>query len=87
MGVMLSLDRHRPAKGRRPGQHVRHPGDQARARAAVPRYEAPARRRLLARLVRKVIVRRRRPEAGPGPSQEPSRPGGTGPHLGLPAAS
>ncbi|HEY2691742.1 MAG TPA: hypothetical protein VGJ50_25135, partial [Streptosporangiaceae bacterium] len=72
---MLSLDRHRPATGRRRGQHVRHPGGQARARAAAPRYDAPARGRLLARLARKVIVRRRRPEAGSGPSQEPSRPG------------
>ena len=49
MGVMLSLDRHRPDKGRRQGQHVRHPGDQARAQAAVRRYDAPARGRLLAR--------------------------------------
>jgi hypothetical protein len=87
MGVMLSLDRHRPAKSRRAGQHVRHQGDQARARVAAPQYDAPARGRLLARLARKVIVRRRRAEAAPGPSQEPGRPGGTGPHLGLPAAS
>lgn len=85
MGVMLSLDRHRPDKGRRQGQHVRHPGDQARTQAAVRRYDAPARGRLLARVARKVMVRRRRPEAGQGQPPEPNWPSGPNPHPGLPA--
>jgi hypothetical protein len=33
MGVMLSLGRQRPARGRRHGQHERHPVDRARAQA------------------------------------------------------
>lgn len=81
MGVMLSLDRRRPDKGRRQGHHVRHPGDQA----AVRRSDAPARGRLMARLARKVTLRRRRPGAGQGQPQEPTWPGGPDPHLGLPA--
>ena len=86
MGVMLSLDRRRPDKGRRQGHHVRHPGGQARAQATAQRSDAPARGRLLARVARKVMVRRRRPEAGQGQATEPNWPGGPNPHLGLPAA-
>ena len=88
MGVMLSLDRHRPAKGRRrQGQHVRHPDDRARARAAMRRSDAPASTRLLARLARKVVVRRSPPAVQRGQSKEPSWPGGPqAPHAGAPAA-
>jgi hypothetical protein len=87
MGVMLSLDRHRPDKGRRrQGQHARHPDDQARGRAlaAVRRADAPARGRLLARLARRVMVRRSPPAAEVRP-QEQTWPGGSRPHLGLSA--
>jgi len=54
MGVMLSLDRHGPAKGRRQGQHARNPDGQARVQvlAAMRRYDAPASARLLSRLTR-----------------------------------
>ncbi len=77
MGVMLSLDRHRPAKGRRrQGQHVRHPDGQARARAAMRRSDPPASTRLLARLARKVVVRRSPPGAERGQPEEPGWPGG-----------
>jgi hypothetical protein len=62
MGVMLSLDRERPAKGRRQGQHVRHRHDDERARplAAARRYYAPGsgRLRLLSRLARAVLARK-----------------------------
>jgi hypothetical protein len=65
MGVMLSLDRHRPVRGRRRAQHARHPDGQGRgqALAIVRRYEAPASARLLSRLARAVLARRGR-EAG-----------------------
>jgi hypothetical protein len=57
MGVMLSLDRHGPARGRRrQGQHARHPG--TAALAAIRRYETPASSRLLSRLTRTVLARR-----------------------------
>jgi hypothetical protein len=61
MGVMLSLDRERPAKGRRrQGQHVRDPRDAERARPveAARRCEATASGRLLARLARAVLARK-----------------------------
>jgi hypothetical protein len=66
MGVMLSLEERRPARGRRrQGQHERRLGDQARARtlAAVRRYDPPPPGRLLTRLARSVLARR---VAGPG---------------------
>ena len=69
MGVMLSLDQQRPARGRRrQGQHERRPGDQARARtlAAVRRYDPPPSGRLLTRLARTVLARRGPVVAGPG---------------------
>jgi hypothetical protein len=60
MGVMLSLDRERPSKGRRPkGQHVRHRRDAERAQPLAARpYDAPASGRLLARLARAVLTRK-----------------------------
>jgi len=73
---MLSLDRHRPARGhRRQGQHARH-DDQARARvlAVMRRHDAPARGRLLARLARRLLSRAGLgrtvlPWPGPGPGE------------------
>ena len=52
MGVMLSLDRHRPARGRRRAQHARREDAWARARAlaTVRRCDAPVGARLLSRL-------------------------------------
>lgn len=85
MGVMLSLDRQRPARGRRrQGQHVRHPGDQARARtlAAVRRYDPPPSGRLLTRLARTVLARRGPVVAGPAAAA-----GGNGPAQGSSAAN
>jgi hypothetical protein len=82
MGVMLSLDRHRPRRGRRQAHRVRHPGRQA----AVRRAGAPARGRLLVRLARKVMGRRRPPGAGRGQATAPNWPGGPNPHLSSPAA-
>jgi len=91
MGVMLSLDRQRPARGRRrQGQHERHPGDQARARtlAAVRRYDRPPSGRLLTRLARAVLARRGSVVAGPGaaaaaalngPARDSSAAGGSAP--------
>jgi hypothetical protein len=75
MGVMLSLDEHGPAKGRRrQGQHARHPGLPGRVQAVVTirRPAAPSTGRLLSRLTRTVLARRYapRPEAvtpAPGP--------------------
>ncbi|HTW03566.1 MAG TPA: hypothetical protein VMF87_24915 [Streptosporangiaceae bacterium] len=75
MGVMLSLDEHGPAKGRRrQGQHARHPGLPVRVQAvaAIRRSEAPSTGRLLSRLTRTVLARRNppAPDAGasaPGP--------------------
>jgi hypothetical protein len=61
MGVMLSLDEHGPAKGRRrQGQHARHQGLPVRVQAvaAIRRYEAPSTGRLLSRLTRSVLARR-----------------------------
>jgi len=54
MGVMLSLDRHGPAKGRRQGLHARNPDGQARVQvlAAMRRYDRPVSARLLTRLTR-----------------------------------
>ncbi len=87
MGVMLALDRHQPARGRRrPGQHARHPGDRERAQAlaTVRRGDAPAGGRLFGRLARTVLPRKGAPvavagTAGPGrglASSEPAaRPG------------
>jgi hypothetical protein len=69
MGVMLSLDRQRPARGRRRrGQHERQSGNQPRAQtlAAVRRYDPPPSGRLLTRLARTVLPRRGSVVAGPG---------------------
>jgi hypothetical protein len=69
MGVMLSLDRQRPARGRRrQGQHERHPGDQARAKTlpAMRRYDPRPSGRLLTRLARTVLARRGPVVPGPG---------------------
>jgi len=74
MGVMLSLDQHGPARGRRPGQHARHADAPApilvlgqvhgRAAASRLRREAPpARGRLLAGLTRIWRARRDQPAA------------------------
>jgi hypothetical protein len=69
MGVMLSLDRHRPASGRRRAQHARRedPWVRARALATVRRCDAPAGAGLLSRLVRALLPWRNRP-AGSHPS-------------------
>jgi hypothetical protein len=69
MGVMLSLDRQRPARGRRrQGQHERHPRDQAWAKTlpAMRRYDPPPSGRLLTRLARTVLARRGPVVPGPG---------------------
>jgi len=61
MGVMLSLDRQRPARDRRrQGQHERQRDDQARTRAltVVRRCNAPASGRLLTRLARTMLARK-----------------------------
>ena len=61
MGVMLSLEERRPARGRRrQGQHERRPGDQARARrlTVVRRHNAPASGRMLTRLARTMLARK-----------------------------
>ena len=91
MGVMLSLDRQRPARGRRrQGQHERHPCDQARAQtlAAVRRYDPPPSGRLLARLARTVLAGKGPVVAGPaaaaaaarnGPARDSSAAGGSAP--------
>ena len=62
MGVMLSLDRHRPDRGRRRAQHARHQGGQARGQvlASVRRYDTPISSRLLTRVTRSVLARRPR---------------------------
>jgi hypothetical protein len=73
MGVMLSLDEHAPARGRRrQGQHARHLGLPVRVQAvaAIRRYDAPATGRLLSRLTRTVLARRNTPApdaGGPAP--------------------
>jgi hypothetical protein len=91
MGVMLSLDRQRPARGRRrQGQHERRPGDQARAQAlaAVRRYDPPPSGRLLTRLARTMLARKGPVAAGPGaaavatrnrPPRDSSAAGGSAP--------
>jgi hypothetical protein len=61
MGVMLSLDRQRPAGGRRrQGQHERQRDDRGRTRAltVVRRCNAPASGRLLTRLARTMLARK-----------------------------
>ena len=66
MGVMLSLDQHRPARGRRrQGQHARHlhAGARAPALAALRRYDAPASGRLITRLARTMLARKAAPPA------------------------
>ena len=87
MGVMLSLDRQRPARGRRrQGQHERHPGDQARAKTlpAMRRYDPPPSGRLLTRLARTVLARRGPVVAGPAAA---AAAGGNGPAQGSSAAN
>lgn len=78
MGVMLSLDRQRPARGRRrQGQHERQPAGQPRAQtlAAVRRYDPPPSGRLLTRLARTVLARRGSVVAGPGAAAAAARSG------------
>jgi hypothetical protein len=90
MGVMLSLDRQRPGRGRRrQGQHERRPSDRAHARAlaAVRRDDPPPSGRLLTRLARTVLARRvpvvARPEAAAaarnGSPRDSSAVGGSAP--------
>ena len=69
MGVMLALDRHRPARGRRrPGQHARHPGDRERAQAlaTMRRDDASASGRLFGRLARTMLPRKGAPAVAAG---------------------
>jgi hypothetical protein len=69
MGVMLSLDRRPPDRGRRrQGQHERQPDDQPRARVLAParRSGAPAGGGLLARLSRTMLARKGGQGAGRG---------------------
>jgi hypothetical protein len=62
MGVMLSLDRHRPDRGHRRAQHARREDGLARARAlaGMRRCEAPASAGLLGRLARALLPWRHR---------------------------
>lgn len=61
MGVMLSLDRHRPGSGRRRAQHARREDGWARARAlATVRRDPLTRAGLLSRLVRALLPWRNR---------------------------
>jgi hypothetical protein len=71
MGVMLSLDRHRPAGGHRRAQHARREDGRTRARAlaTVRRCDAPVRAGLLSRLTRTLLPWRNRSAAG-GPSRD-----------------
>lgn len=70
MGVMLSLDRHRPARGHRQAQHARREDARARARALVAvRRDAPVRAGLLSRLTGTLLPWRNR-SAGSGPSRD-----------------
>jgi len=76
MGVMLSLDRQRPAGDRRrQGQHERQRDDQARTRALtlVLRCNASASGRLLTRLARTMLARKgaAAAEADAGPDRSP----------------
>ena len=60
MGVMLSLDRRGPSRGRRRAQHARQPDSPAReVLAVVCGHDAPGRGRLISRLTRIVRARRR----------------------------
>ena len=80
MGVMLSLDRHRPAGGRRRAQHARREDGWARARALATarRCDAPVGAGLLSRLIRVLLPWRDR-SAGSRPySYERDRYRGTG---------
>jgi hypothetical protein len=65
MGVMLSLDRHRPASGRRRAQHARREDGWARARALATtrRCDTPAGAGLLSRLARALLPWRNRSAA------------------------
>jgi hypothetical protein len=69
MGVMLSLDRHRPASSRRRAQHARREDGWVRARAlATMRHgDPPAGGGLLSRLIRVLLPWRDR-SAGSRPS-------------------
>jgi hypothetical protein len=62
MGVMLSLDRHRPGGGRRRAQHARREDGWARARALATarRCDAPVGAGLLSRLIRVLLPWRER---------------------------
>jgi hypothetical protein len=91
MGVMLSLERQRPAGDRRRhGQHERQRDDQVRTRAltVVRRCNPPASGRLLSRLARTMLARKgaaaeagaaRAPAAEAGPDRSPlDRPATSG---------
>lgn len=89
MGVMLSLDRHRPASGRRRAQHARREDSWARARALATtrRGDAPAGIGLLSRLIRVLLpwrdrsAVRRPPGYGHDRYRGAAAPGSTGvPH-------
>lgn len=69
MGVMLSLDRHRPAAGRRRAQHARREDGWARARALATarRGDGAAGAGLLSRLARALLPWRNGP-AGSRPA-------------------
>jgi hypothetical protein len=69
MGVMLSLDRHGPARGHRRAQHARREDGLARARAlaSMRRCEAPASAGLLGRLARALLPWRNRSAASGRP--------------------
>jgi hypothetical protein len=75
MGVMLSLDRHRPANGRRRAQHARREDGWARARtlATVRRRDPRAGARLLSRLIGILPPWRDRAVGGRPPSHEHDR--------------
>jgi hypothetical protein len=72
MGVMLSLDRHRPVSGRRRAQHARREDGWARARALATtrRCDAPARAGMLSRFARALLPWRNRSAGGRPPGYE-----------------
>jgi hypothetical protein len=89
MGVMLSLDRHRPANGRRRAQHARREDGWARARAlaTVRRSDVPADAGLLCRLIRVLLPWRDRSAGSRAPGYERDRYRGAEAPPGTAAAS